>query len=69
MKRNLDDLPRVKLKCESDSPSFDQRPHTIALVNETDEYWEGYLVETSDGQAVAVPMHGQWPKFAWTVVA
>lgn len=68
MSRNITKLPRVKLKCESDHPSFDQRPHTIAVVNETDEHWEGYLVETASGEAVAVPPHGQWPKFAWKKV-
>ena len=67
MNPKLQNLPTVRLRCESDSPSFDQRPHTVAVVRETDEQWEGYLVRTSDGAVLEAPVLGVWPKFAWTL--
>lgn len=61
----MTDLPRIKLRYDR---SLNPRPHVVAVVAETDEHWEGYLVEASDGTPVTRQVIAIWPKFAWKQV-
>jgi hypothetical protein len=53
----------VYLKCESDSPSFDQEVRAIALERETETDWFGAPLANPACPSL------QWPKFAWVAVA
>ncbi len=52
----------IKIKCEDDSPSYDQSVRTIIVERETDAAWFGRPLDN-----VACPTL-EWPKFAWKVV-
>jgi hypothetical protein len=53
----------ITLKCESDSPSYDQRPRRVIVKEETAEKWIGWPEDWRKRGVVLEPM--EWPKFAW----
>jgi hypothetical protein len=60
----LADVERViTLKCESDSPSFDQSLKRIIVKEETTEKWVGWPEDWRKRGVVLEPL--EWPKFAW----
>ena len=52
----------VTLKCESDSPAYDQRTRVIEVERETDAAWFGRPVDNP-----ACPVL-EWPRYAWREV-
>jgi len=57
----------VTLKCEDDSPSYDQRPRRIIVKDETPEKWIGWPEDwRKRGITDLEPI--EWPKFAWKQV-
>ncbi|HEV8430098.1 MAG TPA: hypothetical protein VGQ41_19505 [Pyrinomonadaceae bacterium] len=53
----------IRLKCESEQKSFDQRLHEVAIEHEDDKNWYGK--PTANPHCPTL----QWPKFAWKEVA
>ena len=56
----------ITLKCEDDSPSYDQRPRRVIVKEETAEKWIGWPEDWRKRGVVLEPM--EWPKFAWKEV-
>jgi hypothetical protein len=52
----------IKLKCEDDSPRYDQEVREISIERETEKAWFGKPVANP-----ACPTL-EWPKFAWKQV-
>lgn len=58
----------ITLKCEDDSPAYDQRPRRVIVKHETPEKWIGWPEDwRKRGVTGLDPM--EWPKFAWKEIA
>jgi hypothetical protein len=56
----------VKLKCEDDGPSYDQRVRYVLLHHETTGSWFGHGVIDIERLPHALNYeYSQWPKYAW----
>ena len=51
----------IKLKCEDDSPRYDQKIREIELEHETEKSWFGRPIANPKCSTL------EWPKFAWKV--
>ena len=52
----------ITLRCESDSPAYDQTPREILLVSADEDAWHGYPISNP-----ACPLL-TWPRYAWREV-